>query len=60
MVAQDTLNVAKLSATVTMIFRQCNVWVKPVFGTLVFSIYVHVTRLTTVVGVKVDTIGACS
>lgn len=51
--ASNALQFTHFLPTVAKIFRVSHVWVKPVFGAELFSVYVHVTRFFAIVGVKI-------
>ena len=54
MLTHDALDVTSLSAAIAVIGCQCDVGIKPEFGAPVLSVDVHMSRLTTIIRVKVE------
>jgi hypothetical protein len=52
----DSLNIAEFLTIVAVVISQQHIWIKPELGTLVLSIYVHMTWLNAIVRVKVETV----
>jgi hypothetical protein len=56
----NPFDIVYLFTTVTIIFSQRHIRIKPELSTLMFPVHMHVAWFATVVGVEVETVGTDS